>query len=68
MVNDELDDTAITVQAKYSANISESRKKICFSLNYNAANSFLYIDDMKIYQFEAKVSEIKSYPLSLGTY
>ena len=36
------------------------------SLHYNAANSFSYINGVKIYQFKAKESEIKPYPLCLG--
>ena len=37
---DGLDDTTITAEAKYSVNITNSIKKICLSLFYNAANSF----------------------------
>ena len=35
-------------------------------LNYNGRNSFLAISSTKIYQFKAKESEIKKYPLCLG--
>ena len=63
---DGLDDTGITVDAKYSVNITKSRNKICLSLHYNAANSSLYANGMKIYQFKAKGSDIKQYPLCLG--
>ena len=42
------------------------RKKICFSLHYNAANSFLYANGLKIHHFKAKDSEIKQYPLCFG--
>ena len=52
---DGLDDTTITVKGKYSVIITKSRKKICFS--------FLYVNVMEIYQFKAKDSEIKAYPL-----
>ena len=33
---------------------------------YNGSNSFLFVNDTKIYQFKAKDSEIKKYPLCLG--
>ena len=58
---DGLGDTTITAEAKYSVKITESRKKICLSQHYNGANSFLYANGVKIGQFNAKGSEIKSY-------
>ena len=45
--------------------LSKSRKKIGLSLQYNAFNSFLYDNGVKVYQFKAKYSEIKPYPLCL---
>ena len=36
------------------------------SLHYNGSNSFLFVNATKIYQFKAKDSEIKPYPLCLG--
>ena len=38
---DGLEVTAITAEARYFVNISESRRKTCFTLHYNTANSFL---------------------------
>ena len=35
-------------------------------LHYNGSNSFLFVNATKIYQFKAKDSEIKKYPLCLG--
>ena len=55
----------ITADAKYSVNISKSRKKICLSLHYNAAKSLLFANGVKVYQIKAKDSEIKPYPLRL---
>ena len=66
-LTDVLDDTAITVEAKYSCIITKWRKKICLDVHYNATNNFLYANGLKIYQFKAKDSEIKPYPLYLGT-
>ena len=48
-----------------SVNIIKFRKKICLSLNYIASNNFLYANGIKINQFKAKNSEIKSYSLCL---
>ena len=46
-------------EAKYSVNISKSRKKICLSLQFRAVNSYLGAYGVKVYQFKAKGSEIK---------
>ena len=40
---DGLDDTTITAGAKYSVNITKSRKEICLSLHYNAAKKNLCV-------------------------
>ena len=37
------------------------------SLHYNTANNVLYAIGVKVYQFKSKDSEIKLYPLCLGT-
>ena len=63
---DGLEDTAITTEAEYFVHITKSRKKIYLSLCYNAVNSFLFANDVKVYQFKAKDSEIKPCPLCLG--
>ena len=36
------------------------------SFHNNGSNSFLFVNDTKLYQFKAKVSEIKPYILCLG--
>ena len=54
-----LDDTTLTVEAQYSVNFSRSNRKLCLSLYYNGNNSFLFVNDTKIYQFKAKDSKIK---------
>ena len=63
---DGLDNTAITVEVKYSLNITRSRNKISLSLYYNGSNSFLYVNAINVYQFKSKDSEIKPYPPCLG--
>ena len=40
-LKDGLDDTAITVEGKYSVNITKSRKENCLILHYSTANSFM---------------------------
>ena len=65
-LKDGLDDTAITAEAKYFANITKSRKKNCSRLHYNGIKKFLYASSVKIYQFKTKDSEIKPYRLCLG--
>ena len=63
---DGLDNTAITVEAKYSLTITRSRNKISLSLHYNRSNSFLCVNATNVYQFKSKDSEIKPYPPCLG--
>ena len=63
-----LDDTMLTAEAQYSINFSRSNREFCLSVHYKykGSNSFLYVNTTKIYQFKAKDSEIKRYPLCLG--
>ena len=56
----ELDDTGLTVEVKYTINFIESKKKILFNLHYNEN-----FNGVKIYQFKAKYSKIKPYLLRL---
>ena len=60
-----LDDTTLTAEAKYRINFTQSGKKCVLSLHYNGSNSFLFVNDTKIYQFKAKNTEIKDYTLCL---
>ena len=61
-----LEDAKITAEAKYTFNFNESKKRFVLSLSYNGRNSFLFINTVKIYQFRAKDSEKKPYPVCLG--
>ena len=49
---------------------SRSNRKFCYngSNNYNESNNFLFVNATKIYQFNAKDSEIKKYLLCLGNF
>ena len=59
----ELDDTALSAEAKYRINFTESNRKFVLSLAYNGSNNFLFVNATKIYQLKANDSEIKKYPL-----
>ena len=52
----------LTREKKY---LSSCKKKICLSLHYNGANSFLYADNVKFQQFTEKSSEVNLYSLWL---
>ena len=43
-----------------------TEKKFCFSLHYNGANSYLFVNGIEIYKFKAKDSKIVAAPLCLG--
>ena len=61
-----LDDTTLTAETKYPIDFTQSNRKFCLSLHYNGSNSFLFFDVTKMYQFKAKDTETKTYPLCLG--
>ena len=49
-----------------SINFTEDTKKICLSLHYNGANSYLFVNRTEIIKFKAKDSNIVARPLWLG--
>ena len=53
-----LDGTTLTAEKKYSINFTVSARKLCLSLHYNGANSYLLVNDTEIIKFKAKESEI----------
>ena len=61
-----LTNTTLTAETEYSIHFSISQRKFCLSLHYNGSNSFLFVHVTKIYQFKAKNSGIKPYPICLG--
>ena len=63
-----LDDNTLTAEAQYSINFSRSNREFCLSVHYKykGSNRCLFVNTRKIYQFKAKESEIKRYPLCLG--
>ena len=50
----------------YPINFTLTRKINCLSLNYNKANSSLFVNGIEIYKFKAKDSETVASPLCLG--
>ena len=58
-----LDNTTLTAEAQYSIIFSRSNRKFCLSLYYNGSKCILFVNATKIYQFKAKDSKIKKYPL-----
>ena len=61
-----LGDTTLTAEIDYSINFTLTRKKFCLSMNYNVANSYLFVNGIKIHKFKAKDSESNAIPLCLG--
>ena len=55
----------ITAEAKYPINFTRSGRFV-LRLHYNGSSSFLFVNAVKMYQFEANDSEIKPYPLCFG--
>ena len=56
----------LTAKKLYSVNFTKENTKFCFSLYYNGANSYLFVNGTDIIKFKAKDSEISAYPLCLG--
>ena len=50
----------------HSINFTENKEKICLSLHYNGASSYLFVNGTEIYKFQAKDSEIVGSALCLG--
>ena len=52
-------------EKKYAIIVSKQQKKFCYDY-YNCANIYFFINDVKIYKFKAKDSEINAAQLCLG--
>ena len=59
-------ENTLTAEKTYSINFTVTNKKICLSLHYNGANSYLFVNGTEIYKFKAKDSEISVGPVYLG--
>ena len=49
-----LDGTTLTAGKLYSINSSANSKKFYLTLNYNGANSYLFVNGADIYKFKQK--------------
>ena len=56
----------LTAEKMYSINFTATKKKLCLSLHYNGANSYLFVNGKEIHKFKAKYSKIIATPLCLG--
>ena len=56
----------LTAEKMYAINFTVSKKKLCLSLHYNGANSYLFVNGTEIIKFKVKDSEIVARPLCLG--
>ena len=56
----------LSAEKNYSINFTENNNKLCLSLHYNGANSYLFVNGTEIHKFRAKDSEIVATPLCLG--
>ena len=61
-----LDKHSLTAEKMYSVNPTDHRVKYCLSLDYNGANSYLFVNGTEIIKFKAKDSNIATNPLCLG--
>ena len=61
-----LDGTMQTAEKKYSINFTMGRNKFCFSLHYNGANSYLFVNGTELIKFKVKDFDIVGTPLCLG--
>ena len=56
----------LTAEKLYSINFTVTNKAFCLNLNYNGANSYLFVNSTNIYKFKAKDSEILEGAIFLG--
>ena len=56
-------ENSLTAEKMYPINFSMEAKKFCFSLHYNGANSYLFVNGKR---FKAKDFETAAIPLCLG--
>ena len=50
----ELDDTTLTAEKKYSINFTKSNTKFCLSLHYDQSGSYLFVNGADIHKSKAK--------------
>ena len=63
---DGLNDTETIAEAGYSIHFSEQQNKFFLNFACSGSSSYLFVNGVKIYRFDTKDSEIKTYGLCLG--
>ena len=48
----------LTAEKMYSINLTVTSTKICLTLHYNGANSYLFVNGTEIYKLQAKNSKV----------
>ena len=61
-----LGEHSLTAEKMYSINFTVTNVQFCLSLHYNGENSYLFVNNIEIYKFKAKDSEVVASPLCLG--
>ena len=61
-----LDNTAIFAEKLYSIIFTKTNTKFCSRLDYNGANSYLFVDGTEIHKFKANDSGTVVTPLCVG--
>ena len=61
-----LGEHSLTAEKMCSINFSKNNTKFCWSLHYNGANCYLFVNGTEIIKFKAKDSNIVASPLCLG--
>ena len=56
----------LAAEKLYSINFTKINEKLCLSLDYNGANSYLFVNGTKVIKIKAKDPEIAAYLLRLG--
>ena len=57
---------ALVQQKKNCINFSKAKTKLCLTLHYNGANSYLYVNKTEIYKFRA-YDNIRWHEFCLGS-
>ena len=51
-------ESTLTAEKTYSINFAVAKNNFCLSLHYNGANSYLFVNGRKIYDFSADYSTV----------
>ena len=58
-----LDNTTLTPEKEYAIDFTEQQKSFCLISHCNGVNSYIFVNDVEVYKFKAKDSEINAAPL-----